>query len=534
MFRILTSTLRIQHNNFQQSNLRRFSKYLVDNSNYAFLQRLGIEASNPGVFNGTWGGRGEKVTSYSPTSNEPIAQVTFGSVQDFSETVEKSKEAWKQWCLIPGPKRGEVVRQVGEALRENLTDLGKLLSLEVGKILLEGIGEIQEYIDMCDFAVGLSRMLGGSVMPSERPGHMLIENWNPLGIVGIITAFNFPAAVFGWNHTLSLVCGNCTILKGAPTAPLVSIAITRIIQSVLEANGYPASICSLVSGGADIGQEMVKDRRIDLVSFTGSTEVGRQVGTTVQARFGRHVLELGGNNALIVNEDADLEMALRSMLFACVGTAGQRCTTTRRVMLHESIHDEMVERLVKAYQQVPIGDPLEDGVLYGPLHSDRAVGEYESAVQQAVEQGGMVSYGGKRINRPGNFVEPTLITGIAHDAPIVCKETFVPITYVSKFSSLDEAISWNNEVDQGLTSSLFTKDVGKLFKWLGPHGSDCGIVNVNIPTSGAEIGGAFGGNKATGWGREAGSDSWKQYMRRSTCTINYSDELPLAQGIKFE
>ena len=298
MLRILTSPFRFQHN-----SIRKFSDYLVNNSKYAFLQRLGIEENNPGVFNGSWGGRGEKVTSYSPTSNEPIAQVTFGNKQDFNETVEKSRRAWRDWCLIPGPKRGEVVRQVGEGLRENLSDLGKLLSLEVGKILPEGIGEVQEYIDMCDLAVGLSRMLGGSVMPSERPGHMLIENWNPLGLVGIITAFNFPAAVFGWNHTLSMVCGNCTILKGAPTAPLVSIAITRIIQSVLESNGYPASICSLVSGGADIGQEMVNDRRIDLVSFT-----------------------------------------------------------------HESIHDDMVERLVKAYQQVPIGDPLEEGVLYGPLH----------------------------------------------------------------------------------------------------------------------------------------------------------------------
>ena len=536
MLRVIASAFRLRRSSHYQPprDIRTFSDYLVNESKYSFLKRLGLQTSNPGVFNGEWGGRGDTVTSYSPASDKPIAQVTFGSVQDFNETVEKSRESWKQWCLVPGPKRGEVVRQVGEALRGSLTDLGKLLSLEVGKILPEGVGEIQEYIDMCDFAVGLSRMLGGSVMPSERPGHVLLENWNPLGIVGIITAFNFPAAVFGWNHTLSLVCGNCTILKGAPTAPLVSIAITRIIQSVLEANGYPANICSLVSGGADIGQEMAKDRRIDLLSFTGSTEVGRQVGATVQSRFGRHVLELGGNNALIVNEDADLEMALRSMLFSCVGTAGQRCTTTRRVMLHESIHDQMVQGLVKAYKQVPIGDPLEEGVLYGPLHSNKAVREYQSAVKEAVQQGGTLSYGGNKLDRPGNFVEPTLITGIAHDAPIVCKETFVPITYVSKFSSLEEAFAWNNEVDQGLTSSLFTKDIGKVFKWLGPHGSDCGIVNVNIPTSGAEIGGAFGGNKSTGWGREAGSDSWKQYMRRATCTINYSDELPLAQGIKFE
>ena len=533
MQRIISSAFRLRHSNFQHSNIRYFS-LLVNNPKYSFLKRLGIEENNHGVFNGAWGGSGEKVTSYSPTTNEPIAHVTFGTIQEYNDTVVKSREAWKQWSLIPGPKRGEIVRQVGGALRAKLEDLGKLLSLEVGKILPEGIGEVQEYIDMCDFAVGLSRMLGGSVMPSERPGHMLLENWNPLGLIGIITAFNFPAAVFGWNHTLSLVCGNCTLLKGAPTSPLVSIAITRIIQSVLEANGHPGSICSLVSGGANIGQEMAKDRRVDLLSFTGSTEVGRQVGTTVQERFGRHLLELGGNNALIVNDDADVEMAVRSMLFACVGTAGQRCTTTRRVLLHKSVHDQIVDRLVKAYKQVPMGDPMEEGVLYGPLHSERAVGEFQSAVKQAVDQGGKVACGGKKVDRPGNFVEPTLITEIAHDAPIVWKETFVPITYVSKFSSLEEAVSWNNEVQQGLTSSLFTKDVGKVFKWLGPHGSDCGIVNVNIPTSGAEIGGAFGGNKATGWGREAGSDAWKQYMRRSTCTINYSDELPLAQGIKFE
>uniref|UniRef100_A0A4W3IRD6 aldehyde dehydrogenase (NAD(+)) n=1 Tax=Callorhinchus milii TaxID=7868 RepID=A0A4W3IRD6_CALMI len=364
------------------------------------------------------------------------------SLEDYEETVQKAKEAWKIWADIPAPKRGEIVRQIGDALRKKLKVLGNLVSLEMGKISIEGVGEVQEYIDICDYAVGLSRMFGGPMLPSERPGHALIEQWNPLGLVGIITAFNFPVAVYGWNNALALVCGNCTFF------PLFS----RIIAKVLEDNKLPGAICSLTCAGADVGAAMSKDERLDLLSFTGSTNVGNQVAVDIQKRFGKCLLELGGNNAIIVFDDADLNMVVPSVLFAAVGTAGQRCTTTRRLV----------------------------------------------------------------INRPGNYVEPTIVTGLAHNAAIVHTETFAPILYVLKFKSEEEAFAWNNEVKQGLSSSIFTKDVGRMFRWMGPKGSDCGIVNVNIPTSGAEIGGAFGGEKHTGGGRESGSDAWKHYMRRST------------------
>ncbi|WAQ99828.1 AL7A1-like protein [Mya arenaria] len=381
-------------------------------------------------------------------------------------------------------------------------------SLEVGKILGEGVGEVQEYIDVCDYAVGLSRMFAGHVFPSERKGHALLEQWNPLGVVGVITAFNFPVAVYGWNSAIAMVCGNCMLWKGAPSTPLTSVAITKTL--------------------------MAKDERLPLVSFTGSTQVGHKVSMMVQERFGKFLLELGGNNAIIVNEDADLDMVVRASVFACAGTAGQRCTTTRRLILHKSVYDEVVSRLVKAYGQLRIGDPCEADTLYGPLHSTAAVEAYKNAIEEAIKQGGKVECGGKVIDRPGNFVEPTIISGLSHDAKIVQTETFVPIVYILKFEVLDEAIRWNNEVKQGLSSSIFTKDLGNIFQWIGPKGSDCGIINVNIPTNGAEIGGAFGGEKHTGGGRESGSDAWKQYMRRSTITINYSKELPLAQGIKFE
>ncbi|KAG7253951.1 hypothetical protein CRUP_017794 [Coryphaenoides rupestris] len=367
-------------------------------------------------------------------------------------------------------------------------------------------------------------MIGGPILPSERPGHALLEQWNPVGLVGIITAFNFPVAVYGWNNALALICGNVCLWKGAPSTPLTSVAVTKIVAEVLENNKLPGAICSMTCGGADVGTAMAKDERVNLLSFTGSTNVGKMVSMMVQERFGRQLLELGGNNAIIVFEDADLSLVVPSAVFAAVGTAGQRCTTTRRLILHESVHDTVVERITKAYAST----------LYGPLHTKQAVEQYLTAVAKAKEQGGTVVCGGKVIDRPGNYVEPTIITGLAHDAPIVHTETFVPILYVLKFKGEEEAFAWNNEVKQGLSSSIFTKDMGRVFRWLGPKGSDCGIVNVNIPTSGAEIGGAFGGEKHTGGGRESGSDSWKQYMRRSTCTINYSKELPLAQGIKFE
>uniref|UniRef100_UPI003AAC436C alpha-aminoadipic semialdehyde dehydrogenase isoform X2 n=1 Tax=Centroberyx gerrardi TaxID=166262 RepID=UPI003AAC436C len=446
------------------------SALLISQPQYSWLKELGLSEDNHGVYNGTWGGSGEVVTSYCPANNEPIARVRQATMAEYEETVQKSREAWKLWADIPAPKRGEIVRQIGDALRKKIKVLGSLVALEMGKIYVEGVGEVQEYVDVCDYAVGLSRMIGGPILPSERPGHALIEQWNPVGLVGVITAFNFPVAVYGWNNAIALICGNVCLWKGAPTTPLTSVAVTKIVAEVLEQNNLPGAICSMTCGGADIGTAMAKDERVDLVSFTGSTHVGKMVAMMVQERFGRQLLELGGNNAIIVFEDADLNLVVPSAVFASVGTAGQRCTTTRRLVM----------------------------------------------------------------DRPGNYVEPTIITGLAHDAPIVHTETFVPILYVLKFKTEEEAFAWNNEVKQGLSSSIFTKDMGRVFRWLGPKGSDCGIVNVNIPTSGAEIGGAFGGEKHTGGGRESGSDSWKQYMRRSTCTINYSKDLPLAQGIKFE
>jgi len=510
------------------------STYLVNHADYAFLKELGLQQDNHGVYNGKWSGSGDWVTSTSPINNENIARVKEGNVSDLDETIGCAVDAWKTWREVPAPQRGEIVRQIGQHLREKIVPLGKLVSLEMGKIIPEGIGEVQEYVDICDYAVGLSRMLPGKVIPSERPNHALLEQWNPLGLIGIITAFNFPVAVSGWNTALSLVCGNTQIWKGAPSTPLVSVAVTKILQEVLEANNLPGSICSLVQGGTDVGKKMATDENVKLLSFTGSTKVGREVALQVHSRFGKCLLELGGNNAIIALDDADLDLVVPATLFAAVGTAGQRCTTTRRLILHEAIHDQVLERLVKAYKQIKIGNPLQDGVLCGPLHSQQAVDGYVNAIAQAQQQGGKLLCGGNVLEGVGNYVEPAIICDIAHDAAVVHTETFAPILYVLKCSSYEEAVAWNNEVDQGLSSSLFTKDLGRIFSWLGPAGSDCGIVNVNIPTSGAEIGGAFGGEKHTGGGRESGSDAWKQYMRRSTCTINHSKELPLAQGIKFE
>ncbi|KAK7116371.1 alpha-aminoadipic semialdehyde dehydrogenase-like [Littorina saxatilis] len=515
-------------------NYSAMSGLLIEDPKYSWLKELGLSAQNEGVYTGTWGATGEEVTSLCPANNQPIAKVKQGSPADYEKAIQATRAAWQEWAEIPAPQRGEIVRQMGEALRKKKTLLGKLESLEMGKIVAEGEGEVQEYIDIADYAVGLSRMFSGNVFPSERRGHMLIEQWNPLGTVGVITAFNFPVAVYGWNSCIALITGNTVLWKGAPTTPLVSVAITKIIAEVLEANKIPGAVCALVTGGADIGTLMAKDERVNLLSFTGSTPVGHKVSMMVQERFGKFLLELGGNNAILVNDDADLEMVVRSAVFACAGTAGQRCTTGRRLILHEKVHDTVVDRLKKAYAQLRIGDPLDEGVNYGPLHSPQGVEHFKLAVADAVAQGGKIEYGGKPIDRPGNFVEPTIISGLAHDAPIVHQETFVPIVYALKTKNVDEAIAWNNEVKQGLTSSLFTRDLANVFKWIGPKGSDCGIVNVNIPTSGAEIGGAFGGEKHTGGGRESGSDAWKQYMRRSTCTINFSKELPLAQGIKFE
>ena len=497
------------------------------------LNRLGLESENKGVFNGKWSGNGPVVHSINPATNNIIASTRVGTPEDVQKTIQLIEKVKPMWREMPAPKRGEIVRQMRVALEDNLEDLGKLVALEMGKILPEGIGEVQEYIDICDYALGLSRMIGGGVFPSERPGHFMMEQWHPIGTVGVISAFNFPVAVYGWNSALALIAGNAVIWKGAPTTNLSSVAITRILQRVLEENNLPGALCSLVSGGADVGETISRAPKIDLVSFTGSTAVGRHVGKIVQERFGRVLLELGGNNCIVVMDDADLDLAMRSVLFAAVGTAGQRCTTTRRLLLHESIYDQFIEKLVKAYQQIRIGDPSKEGTLCGPLHTRNAVEQYKKGIESVKAQKGKILYGGKVIEGPGNFVTPT-ITQIDPSASVVQHEIFVPILHTFKFKTLEEAIRINNSVKQGLSSSLFTKDISNLFKWTGANGSDCGIVNCNIPTNGAEIGGAFGGEKETGGGRESGSDSWKAYMRRQTCTVNYSGALPLAQGIKFE
>uniref|UniRef100_A0A8D1RBU9 aldehyde dehydrogenase (NAD(+)) n=1 Tax=Sus scrofa TaxID=9823 RepID=A0A8D1RBU9_PIG len=474
------------------------STLLINQPQYAWLKELGLREENEGVYNGSWGGRGEVCGRPGKSLLPPLAPGgPPGAAQPES--------LWTLPAVIPAPKRGEIVRQIGDALREKIQVLGSLVSLEMGKILVEGVGEVQEYVDICDYAVGLSRMIGGPILPSERPGHALIEQWNPVGLVGIITAFNFPVAVYGWNNAIAMICGNACLCSHF-----------QVLRKVLEDNKLPGAICSLTCGGADIGTSMAKDEQVNLLSFTGSTQVGKQVALMVQERFGRSLLELGGNNAIIAFEDADLSLVVPSALFAAVGTAGQRCTTARRLFLHESIHDEVVNRLTKAYAQIRVGNPWDANVLYGPLHTKQAVSMFLGAVEEAKKEGGTVVYGGKVMDRPGNYVEPTIVTGLDHSASIVHTETFAPILYVFKFKNEDEVFAWNNEVKQGLSSSIFTKDLGRIFRWLGPKGSDCGIVNVNIPTSGAEIGGAFGGEKHTGGGRESGSDAWKQYMRRST------------------
>ncbi|XP_076181815.1 aldehyde dehydrogenase 7 family member A1 isoform X2 [Ptiloglossa arizonensis] len=512
------------------------ARYLVTDSQYGFLKQLGLTTENPGLYDGEWRGSGEIIESISPTTGEIIAKVRTSTTQEVNDAITKAHEAWPQWATLPAPARGELVRQIGEELRNNLKPLGQLVSLEMGKILAEGIGEIQEFIDICDYAVGLSRMLSGSIFPSERKNHALLEKWNPVGVIGVISAFNFPVAVYGWNSAIAMVCGNTIVWKGAPTTPLVSIATTKIIASVLERHGVPGSVASLVTGGSDIGETIVNDARIPVVSFTGSTNIGRKVALKVQERFGKSLLELGGNNALIVAQDANLEMAVRAAVFSCVGTAGQRCTTTRRLILHNEIKDEFLGKLKKAYESIlgRIGDPLKNNTLYGPLHSQRAVDDYKNAIDKALTSGGTIEFGGKQIDRPGFYVEPTIISGLLPDAEIVQKETFAPIVYIFEVNSLEDAIALNNSVKQGLSSSLFTKSMENISQWISPCGSDCGIINVNIGTSGAEIGGAFGGEKATGGGRESGSDAWKHYVRRATITINYGNELPLAQGIKFE
>jgi aldehyde dehydrogenase (NAD+) len=463
--------------------------------------------------------------------------VQSASQEDYDNIVERAQAAFQVWRTTPAPRRGEAVRLCAEALRTHKDALGSLVALEMGKSKPEGDGEVQEMIDIGEFAVGLSRQLYGLTMHSERPGHRMYEQWQPLGLVGIISAFNFPVAVWAWNAFVAAVCGDISIWKPSPKTPLSAIAAMRICNDALKKGGFPDIFFLFNDAGSDLAQAFVDDRRIALVSFTGSTKIGRMVGERVARRMGRSLLELGGNNAIIVDETADLKLAIPAIVFGAVGTAGQRCTTTRRLFVQEKIYDDVLARLVTAYGQVEkkIGDPTDPANLMGPLNSSDAVQAFLEAVAKAQASGGKVESGGKALtDRKGNFVLPTLVTGLGNDAEVVQTETFAPILYVMKYSTLDEAIALQNDVPQGLSSSIFTTNLKAAEQFLSSAGSDCGIANVNIGTSGAEIGGAFGGEKETGGGRESGSDAWKAYMRRQTNTINYSDALPLAQGIKFD
>jgi len=499
----------------------------------AIFPQLGLsqKSVNAGVFAGTWGGSGAVLEKYSPIDGSLLGKVRQATPEDYELAVTAAHKAFLAWRDVPAPKRGEVVRQLGNALRELKTELGQLVSLEAGKILPEGGGEVQEMIDICDFATGLSRQLHGLTIASERPGHRMMEQWQPLGVVGIISAFNFPVAVWAWNSALAAACGDATLWKPSEKTPLTAIACIKIAEKVCRANGVDPAIFSLVIGdGPTVGELLTNDRRIPLVSATGSTRMGRRVGEVVAQRFGRSLLELGGNNAIIVAPSADLKLAKRAIVFGAVGTAGQRCTSTRRIIVHESIKAKFTAALIAAYQQLPIGSPLESGNLVGPLIDAAAVGAMQQSIADLKKQGGKVLFGGGRLE--GNYVTPC-IAEAKNWWPVVQHETFAPILYVMGYKTLDEAIAMQNGVPQGLSSAIFTTDLREAEQFLSARGSDCGIANVNIGTSGAEIGGAFGGEKETGGGRESGSDAWKTYMRRQTVTINYSDALPLAQGIKF-
>ncbi len=472
-----------------------------------------------------------------PSTHDVIGRVHAGSEADYETIVKRAQAAFKTWRTTPAPKRGEAIRLCGEALRKHKDALGSLVALEMGKIKPEGDGEVQEMIDIADFAVGQSRMLYGLSMHSERPGHRMYEQWHPLGLVGIISAFNFPVAVWAWNAFVAAVCGNISIWKPSPKTPLSAISSLKICNAALNDAGFPDLFFLFNDAGAELAKKFVDDHRVALISFTGSTAVGRHVGERVAKRMGRSLLELGGNNAIIVDQSADLKLAIPAIVFGAVGTAGQRCTTTRRLLVHESIYDDVVGKLVNAYQQVEkkIGDPTLSTTLMGPLNSPDAVQRFTGAIEKAKSSGGKVLTGGEALkDRKGNFVSPAIVAGLKNSDEVVQTETFAPILYVMPFKDLDDAVAMHNGVPQGLSSAIFTQNVRAAESFLSSAGSDCGIANVNIGTSGAEIGGAFGGEKETGGGRESGSDAWKSYMRRQTNTINYSDQLPLAQGIKFE
>jgi len=494
---------------------------------------------------GTWLGQNEWSTAsatqvlepVNPTTGDVLATVWASSAADYERLVERAESTFKQWRATPAPRRGEAIRLCADALRAHKDALGSLVALEMGKSKPEGDGEVQEMIDIGDFAVGLSRQLYGLTMHSERPGHRMYEQWHPLGLVGIVSAFNFPVAVWAWNAFIAAICGNVSIWKPSPKTPLSAIAALKICNAALSKGGFPDIFYLFNDAGTELAQKFIDDSRIQLVSFTGSTKVGRHVGECVARRLGRSLLELGGNNAIIVDESADLKLAIPAIVFGALGTAGQRCTSTRRLIVHESMYQDVLNRLVSAYRQVEhkIGDPIDPANLLGPLNSQSAVDAYLDAIARAKAAGGQVETGGRALtDRPGFFVLPTIISGVSNDAEVVQSETFAPILYVLPYRNLEDAIAMQNAVPQGLSSSIFTTRLQHAEAFLSAQGSDCGIANVNIGTSGAEIGGAFGGEKDTGGGRESGSDAWRAYMRRQTNTINYSNALPLAQGIVFD
>ena len=500
-----------------------------------FLKELGLSGVNSGAYGNGWieHPSGGELTSFSPTEEGPVAKVLQADENDYEAVVQAAQERFKSWRMVPAPQRGEIVRQLGEELRKYKRPLGQLIAFEMGKILSEGEGEVQEAIDIADFAVGLSRQLYGLSMHSERPLHRMYEQWHPLGPIGIVTAFNFPVAVWAWNAMLAAVCGDTMIWKPSSKTPLCAIAVQHICDKVMKAHDVQGVFNLSVGRGSAVGEKLINDKRVPLISATGSCRMGRRIGSVVAQRLGRSLLELGGNNAVIVTEDSDLDMALHAIAFGAVGTAGQRCTSTRRIFLQKSIAKKFIERLVKAYESIRIGDPLDPKTLMGPLIDEGAVEDMMAALEEARSEGAKVLTGGKRIDRKGFFVEPTIVKA-EHGMKITQEETFAPILYVFEFETIEDAIHMQNDVAQGLSSSMFTTNMHSAETFLSPAGSDCGIANINIGTSGAEIGGAFGGEKDTGGGREAGSDSWKLYMRRQTCTINYSHDLPLAQGVKFE
>ncbi|PHN01073.1 L-piperidine-6-carboxylate dehydrogenase [Flavilitoribacter nigricans] len=503
-----------------------------------FLKQLGLRKHNAGTMTGLESTNSSKyIKSFSPVDGELIGSVSKTTREEYDAVIAAAQEAFKTWRLLPAPKRGEIIRQYGEELRRMKDPLGRLVSYEMGKSLQEGWGEVQEMIDICDFAVGLSRQLYGLSMHSERPGHRMYEQWHPLGIVGVISAFNFPVAVWSWNAMIALVCGDVVVWKPSEKAPMCGVACQQLFQKVLQENEVPEGVCSLINGDYKVGEFLTKDERVALVSATGSIRMGKIVAATVGARLGKTLLELGGNNAIIVTPNADLDIVLTGALFGAVGTAGQRCTSTRRLIVHESIYDEVKQKLAKAYPQLRIGDPLDENNHVGPLIDTQAVDQYLSAIEAVEREGGNFLVEGGRLEgdaySSGCYVKPC-IAEVEHDFEIVHHETFAPILYLIKYSDLSEALAYNNEVPQGLSSAIMTNNLREAELFLSAAGSDCGIANVNIGTSGAEIGGAFGGEKETGGGRESGSDAWKAYMRRQTNTINYSETLPLAQGIKFD